>query len=85
MSVIEILEQAAKMENPKEGDLVIGEQEVLETAANFYVGRLCAEYTDGVWLPLPYSRDSPYFADKKEVISVLAKMKENASQESAVA
>ncbi len=61
-------------EEPKLGDLVVSEQIVMESAAGFYVGTACLEYCEvgacegesPMWFPMPYSRDSEYFATKEE-------------------
>lgn len=52
--------------DPQEGDLVISPHGILETCAP-YIGRMCAEFLDGEWCVMPYSRDTEYFSSLDEV------------------
>ena len=57
-------------EDPKEGDLLVSAPGIMETCAP-YIGRMCAEFLDGEWCWMPYSRDTDYFANLDEAEDVL--------------
>lgn len=53
--------QIAQIPHPaQEGQLVISDIGVMESACAPYVGEVCAEYLHGQWLYQPYSRISEY-------------------------
>ena len=56
-----IEQQIAQIPHPaQEGQLVISDIGVMESACAPYVGEVCAEYSHGQWLYQPYSRISEY-------------------------
>lgn len=56
--------------NPKEGDMLVSDNGVMETCAP-YVGQICAEFCTGDWLIQPYSRNSEYLSSIKEAFDYL--------------
>jgi hypothetical protein len=64
--------------NPTDGELVISDEKVMQSAAGFYVGFDCWEYKedDQLWFGewsgcFPYSRESEYFATREEAQAYL--------------
>lgn len=55
-----IEQQIAQLPHPAEGELVVSDIGVMESACAPYVGQVCAEWLHGHWLYQPYSRISEY-------------------------
>ena len=52
--------QIAQLPHPAEGELVVSDIGVMESACAPYVGQVCAEWLHGQWLYQPYSRITEY-------------------------
>ncbi len=65
-------------ENPVNGDLSIGDLTVMRSAAGYYIGSACYEFLDtepyaGEWIgPMPYDRQSDYFATREDAAAYLS-------------
>ena len=56
-----IEQQIAQLPHPAEGELVISDIGVIESAIGIYVGQVCAEWRDGRWLYNgPWSKITEY-------------------------
>lgn len=51
-----------KNSDPKDGELVISDPMICQSAAGFYIGTCCIEYSSDIdeWVPMPFERLSKY-------------------------
>lgn len=65
------MESVDRQNYPHEkGDCYVSNLMVCQSAAGFYLGRMCVDKADG--FEEPYSRESDYYASRKEAQAALA-------------
>lgn len=74
--------QIAQIPHPaEEGQLVISDYGVIESACAPYIGQVCAEYSHGSWLYMPYSRVTEYASSVAQAERWLAELNEDDDDE----
>ena len=61
--------QTAHVDNPVEGDLIVGDPVAIKTRGFWCIGAVCFEYLDGGWIAQPYDRYSVQFLTKDDAIA----------------
>ena len=64
----------AQLPHPAEGELVVSDLGVMESACAPYVGQVCAEYLHGSWVYQPYSRITEYASSVAQAERMLAEL-----------
>lgn len=73
-SWLETALEQVRNSNPKDGELLVSEPIVCGSAAGYYLGCVCIEWSDDIkeWIPQPYYRQSLYYKTEQEAERALA-------------